>query len=254
MAVSAITTNLSSSYLSLLALSMSERQQNSVRSAEAPRLAQDEISISQANRPPLPGAAPEGSQYYGQYTADGLALDTNGQAVVVDDRTVLIQSTNGRQIQQWGDILNDTTGRYSDVDKANAYKQLTYAWQDANPNFTFEEKRAAAIVANRSDFAPRVQHLEQRLSSLVQKGLSNQGFVAWYDALAPWEQAFYAGRREAAEAMQFISDGLERRAQTGAYKSGDPNPSDPEARWLLHCSTRSVSLTRTIGRAVCARL
>jgi hypothetical protein len=147
-------------------------------SSQLPWVVQDQVEISTHSRPPLPGPAPEGSPFHGSYTADGLARDEYGNAVVLNDRTVLIKTANGRQIQAWGDILNDTTGRYSDVYKANAYKQLTYAWQDANPNFTFEEKRAAAIVANRSDFAPRVQHLEQRLSSLVQKGLSNQGFIA----------------------------------------------------------------------------
>jgi hypothetical protein len=65
-----------------------------------------------------------------------------------EGRNVLIETGNGRKIQASGDILNDGSGRYSDVDKARAYNQLLTAWQDGNPNFTVDEKRAAAGIAN----------------------------------------------------------------------------------------------------------
>lgn len=92
-----------------------------------------------------PEPAPEASPFYEQKTADGLWLDASGRPVVLDPdgRAVLIDMASGRQIQHWGDILNDTTGHYSDVDKAKAYNELFTAWQDGNPNFTSDEKRAA---------------------------------------------------------------------------------------------------------------
>jgi hypothetical protein len=97
-----------------------------------------------------PAPAPEGSPFHQTKTADGLWLDAAGHAVVLDPegRNVLIETGNGRKIQASGDILNDGSGRYSDVDKARAYNQLLTAWQDGNPNFTVDEKRAAAGIAN----------------------------------------------------------------------------------------------------------
>lgn len=184
-----------------------------------------------------PGPAPEGSAFHGRKTADGLWLDDGGRAVVLDPagRTVLIGTANGRQIQHWGDILNDASGRYSDVDKARAYNQLFVAWQDGNPNFTADEKRAAAGIANNSDFISKIMAFNERMNALHQGGApSLDRLIAWHDnEAADWERELLAGEREKWEAIKLVLDGLEARVRAGAFAYGDRAPQDGETRWLL---------------------
>ncbi len=104
-------------------------------------------------------------------------------------RLALLQSPNGERIQGWGDILNDTSGAASDIDKAKAYKQLVSAWQDGNPNFTVDEKRAASGIANSSDFMTKVTGLNDRIGQIVSGGGNANSLIAWYDTEATdWEK------------------------------------------------------------------
>lgn len=215
-----------------------------------PRVIEDKVDLSAAARsrlaaaekPKWPGAAPEGSVFYGQRNADGLWLDANGHAVVLegDGRTVLIKSENGRKIQDWGNILNNASGQYSDVEKAKAYKQLVNAWQDGNPNFTFDEKRAAAGIANNSDFITKVSALNERINDIVKSGGRENSLITWYDnEAADWEKEMFAGEREKWEAIGRIMDGIEARVRAGAFKYGDQNPADGETRWLMSLFNRT---------------
>ncbi len=223
-----------------------------------PRLIEDRIDLTTRPRgyQQWPGAAPEGSAFHGRFTSDGLALDQNGHAVVVDPtaRTVLIKSANGARIQEWADILNDTSGRVSDLDKAKAHNELVRAWQDDNPNFTADEKRAAAGVANNSVFMVKVEALNERTSRMLRdtaqadepgyaaETAGLRGWLSYYDSLETWEQEIYAGSRESAEALLSFFERLSAREQAGAHKSGDASPQDPETRWLM-------SLFNRIGEA-----
>jgi hypothetical protein len=123
-----------------------------------------------------PGAAPEGSIFHGQRARDGLALDANGKAVVLDPtgRKVLIGSANGRRIQELADMLNDASGRVSDLDKAKAYNELVRAFQDSNPNFTEDEKRAAAGVVNSAAFTVKVEALNERTNAILRAGAARR--------------------------------------------------------------------------------
>lgn len=216
------------------------------KTESAVRTVEDTVTLSDEARrrmaadagvkPKWPGAASEGSAYFGQRNAAGLWLDDNGHSVVLtpDGRKVLVQSENGQQIQAWGDILNDTAGAYSDVDKAKAYKQLVSAWQDGNPNFTQDEKRAAAGIANASDFMTKVSGLNDRIGQIVSGGGNTNSLIAWYDnEAADWEKEIFAGEREKWEAINTILTGVDARVKAGAFKQGDDPASDGETKWLM---------------------
>ena len=213
--------------------------------ANGPRIVADKIELSDEGKRALaafkeghhaeqaarvrtrwPGPAPEGSPFHGKKNADGLWLDEGGHAVVLDPegRTVLIGTANGRQIQQWGDILNDTTGQYSDVEKAQAYNRLFTAWQDGNPNFTVDEKRAAGGIANNSDFMPKIMAFNERMGALQQRGThSIDRLISWHDnEAADWERELLAGEREKWESIKLVLDGIEARARAGAFRYAAP--------------------------------
>jgi hypothetical protein len=219
-------------------IDLSEDGKRALAAAKERHLSTQEASVKTR----WPGPAAEGSPFHGQKSADGLWLDAAGHAVVLDPegRTVLIGTANGRQIQQWGDILNDSTGRYSDVDKAKAYNQLLTAWQDGNPNFTMDEKRAAGGIANNSDFISKVMALNDKVGSLITPGQSSiVKLINWHDNEATdWEQELLAGQREAWEAVKLVLDGIDARVRAGAFTYGDQNPSDGETRWLLAMFSR----------------
>jgi len=226
--------------------------------ANEPQTVEDPVSISylakareqveqERRRIASFGPAPEGSPWFGARTSDGLAIDVNGLAVVVKGTTVLIDSANGRKIQAWGDILNDTTGRYSDLDKAKAYKELQYAYQSDNPNFTFDEKRAAGMIAGTSEFSAKVDDLNRRKGEYLfaPGAFDKNGFaqgdvimrrqIAWHDAAEPWEREMFRGEREMAEANLILSEKMEARRRAGAVLPGVPGAAqpDPETRWLF---------------------
>jgi len=214
-----------------------------------PRVIEDRVDLTTRARSyqQWPGAAPEGSPFHGQRTSAGLALDENGRAVVLDPsgRTVLIKTANGRQIQQWADALNDTSGRVSDLDKAKAYNALMRAWQDGNTEFSQDEKRAAAGVANNSVFAVQIEALNERTARMLDSAPARddagydaemaglRGWITYYDSLQPWEQEIYTGSRESAEALLSFFEQLAEQERAGAHRPGDANPQDPKTRWLL---------------------
>jgi len=193
--------------------------------------------------------APEGSPWFGARSSDGLAIDANGLAIVVKGTTVLIDSANGRKIQAWGDILNDTTNRYSDLDKAKAYKELVGAYQSDNPNFTFDEKRAAGMIAHTSEFQVKAYDLDRRRAEwfgpppdpqdadpgYARKTASLRRQIAWHDAAEPWEREMYRGERERAEVGLLFFEKLEKLERAGKVMRGVPGAAqpDPETRWLF---------------------
>lgn len=211
----------------------------------AARVIEDTVTLSEearrrlaadAAKPKWPGPASEGSPYFGQRNAAGLSLDDNGQAVVLstDGRQVLIDSASGKRIQAWGDLLNDTSGAISDTDKAKAYKQLVSAWQDGNPNFTVDEKRAAAGIANSSEFMTKISGLNDRIGQIVSGGGTTNSLISWYDTEATdWEKEMFAGEREKWAAIDTILKGVEARVKAGAFKYGDSPKSDGETNWLM---------------------
>jgi len=229
-------------------------------SANTPKGVEDSVSISflakareqveqERRRIASFGPAPEGSPWFGARTSDGLAIDVNGLAVVVKGTTVLIDSANGRKIQAWGDILNDTTNRYSDLDKAKAYKQLQAAFQADNPNFTVDEKRAAGMIAGTSEFQAKVSDLDRRRAEwfgpppdpqdddpgYARETASLRRQIAWHDAAEPWEREMHRGEREMAEGALLFFDKLETLERAGKVMPGVPGAAqpDPEARWLF---------------------
>lgn len=136
-------------------------------------------------------------------------------------------------------VIGDESGKYSMTEKAKVFRHAMELASD--PTVSTSIKQESARIWENSSFFKEVTKVQQRYSDagkglhLVDTQTAADVVIGFYDSLEPWQKELpdFYDLRDYWSVAKEIDMRLAARVRAGAFKIGDQDPTDPEAKMLL---------------------